>query len=158
MGRPRKPLAHHEATGAVAKNPQRFRDRTAEPKPTLDIGPPPPDFLPSETGFHSSEAKALLAIWYEMLAEIEASTVEVTYADRGTIKNLCKCQRTINTSTRPQSGQLAQAKSYRTSLGLTAEGRTRVAARKAKEADARSPEGWQALSEERAIATGPKVQ
>lgn len=157
-GRPRKPLSHHQATGADRKNPQRFRDRVDEPKCESPLGPPPPAFLPGENGYHSSEAKALLAIWHEVVAQAEASNVDLTFADRLTVENLCRCQRTIRASTRPQSGQLAQAKAYLSELGLTPAGRTRVAARKAKQADKRTLEGWAALAEERSVATSPKVQ
>jgi len=152
MARPRKPLAHHEATGGTAKNPQRFRDRAEEPRCESPLGQPPAAFLPGKDGYHSSEAKALLAIWHEVAEQAEASNVDLTLADRLTVENLCRCQRTIRASTRPQSGQLAQAKAYLSELGLTPAGRTRVAARKAKEADKRTPEGWAALAEERAAS------
>jgi len=154
MGRPRKPLTHHQATGADRKNPQRFRDRELEPVCESPIGPPPEAFLPDAKGYHRDEAKALLGIWNEVVQQAEASNVGLTLADRLTVENLCRCQRTIRASTRPQSGQLAQAKAYLSELGLTPTGRTRVAARKAKEADKRTPEGWQALAEERAAAVG----
>src|SRR5262245_3321374 len=39
-GRPRKPLALHEATGAIAKNPKRFRNRR-EPGNLEPLGDPP---------------------------------------------------------------------------------------------------------------------
>lgn len=45
-GRPRLPEAVAKATGAAAKNPQRFRDRT-EPK-VAKLGPPPKRLTPEE--------------------------------------------------------------------------------------------------------------
>ena len=41
MGKPRKPTALLEASGAFAKNPARGRARANEPKPTGALGPPP---------------------------------------------------------------------------------------------------------------------
>lgn len=158
MGRPKNSLKHAVASGAVAKNPQRYRDREPEPVCESPIGPPPDAFLPGKDGYHSSEAKALLAIWNEVVKQAEASNVDLTYADRLTVENLCRCQRTIRASTRPQSGQLAQAKAYLSELGLTPAGRTRVAARKAKEADKRTPDGWAALAQERSQANSTPLQ
>ena len=87
-----------------------------------------------------------------MIAQAEASNVALTFADRLTVENLCRCQRTIRKSSRPQSGQLAQARAYASELGLTPTGRTRVAARKAKEADGATPaKGGAALARERAL-------
>jgi hypothetical protein len=150
-GRPRKSLAHHEATGATAKNRKRFEDRGNEARPTLALGDPPASFLPTRlTGYHSSEAKELLQIWHEVVEQGEASNVDMTFADRLTVENLCRCQRALRRSPKPSSGLLAQAKAYASELGLTPTGRTRVAARKAKEADGRTPEGWAALAGERA--------
>lgn len=40
MAPPRKPLALARLTGAIAKNPQRYRDRI-EPKVSATLGPPP---------------------------------------------------------------------------------------------------------------------
>ena len=43
MGRPRKPTALLELTGAFKRNPQRWRARSNEPKPTGPIGDYPSD-------------------------------------------------------------------------------------------------------------------
>lgn len=47
MARSRLPRLKAEASGAAAKNPQRFRDRTA-PKRTRAIGPPYAGMAPSQ--------------------------------------------------------------------------------------------------------------
>jgi hypothetical protein len=54
MGRPRKPTAVLELTGAFRKNPQRKR---TEPPTTGPLGDPPKHFTPEQT-----------AVWHELAA------------------------------------------------------------------------------------------
>ena len=67
MGRPKKPLAQLKASGAVAKNPQRYRDREeTELQPEVGIGPPPDAFLKRE----SPTARMQLQAWQELVAGV----------------------------------------------------------------------------------------
>jgi hypothetical protein len=144
MGRPRTPTAVLEASGAYVKNPSRAIDRIDEPRPTTPLGPPPATFLGQ-----FNDAPKLLAIWHEL----EAQMIEgvATGCDRFAFENLCRLELRCRSS-RAKTGDFAQAKAYLSEFGLTPAGRTRVAARKAKIADERTPEGWAALAEERAQA------
>jgi len=127
----------------MAHDPQRFRDRD-EPRPTSPLGDPPAYFLNEK----SPTSIVLLGIW----RELEAQAIEgvLTGCDRMIFENACRLQYVIRSTHKPGSGHLAQMKAYLSEMGMTPAGRTRVAARKAKEADSRTPEGWAALAEERA--------
>lgn len=48
MARPRKPTALHVLSGAIDKNPARFRDRAHAPTDDRELGPPPPGWVPSK--------------------------------------------------------------------------------------------------------------
>jgi hypothetical protein len=146
-GRPRQPLAHHEATGAISKNPGRFLDRAAEPRPTSPLGDPPEWFLKKESGV----SVAHLAIWREL--EAQALEGVLTGSDRFIFESTCRLMYRIRSgSPPPGTGDFAQLKACLSELGLTPAARTRVAVHKAKEADKRSPEGWAALADERLAA------
>lgn len=77
MPRPRKSMAEHRASGAVAKNPQRFREREDEIEPELGIGEPPAEFLNAQSGL----SKLKLEGWH-LLVDSAPSGV-LTKMDRG---------------------------------------------------------------------------
>jgi phage terminase small subunit len=58
MAPPRKPLAHHVASGAIAKNPGRFVDRTDPPEPKAPIKRAPK---------HLDEAQQ--KVWKELVSQ-----------------------------------------------------------------------------------------
>jgi hypothetical protein len=151
MPRPRKPKALLEASGAFAKNPSRALDRIDEPQPTSPLGSPPAAFLNAQ----SPTSVALLGIWREL--EAQAVDGVLTGCDRMVFENACRLQYVIRSSFKPGSGHLAQMKAYLAEMGMTPAGRTRVAARKAKEADQRDTDSWAAFAEERA-KTNSSVQ
>jgi hypothetical protein len=147
MSRPRKPTAVLEASGAFDKNPSRAFDRMNEPRPTTSLGPPPDWFLKKESGVSQSH----LAIW----RELEAQAIEgvLTGSDRFIFESTCRLMYRVRSNT-ATTGDFAQLKACLSELGLTPAARTRVAQRKAKEADKRTPEGWAALAEELAESNG----
>jgi hypothetical protein len=59
MGRPRKPTAMLEASGAFLRHPERRRARASEPKPRRPLGAPP-DRLP----------ETVRAIWEELAEKL----------------------------------------------------------------------------------------
>jgi hypothetical protein len=144
-GRPRKPLAAHVASGATAKNPGRFLDRADEPRPTSPLGDPPEWFLKKESGV----SQAHLAIWREL--EKQALEGVLTGCDRFIFEATCRLMYRCR-STGASTGDFAQLKACLAELGLTPAGRTRVAARKAKEADKRDADDWATFAEERRTA------
>ena len=61
MSRARKPTALLELTGALRKDPQRYRDRANEPRPDTSIGEPPADFIRTLRFLAGRSALAYLA-------------------------------------------------------------------------------------------------
>lgn len=80
MGRPRKPTALLELTGALDKNPQRRRDN--EPKPAGPLGPPPKHF-----------DEELAEIWNELSAMCPARVL--TVADRWLVELACRTMQQV---------------------------------------------------------------
>ncbi len=70
-GRPRKPIEHHIATGAIYKNPNRFKARLEIAKATASDVDPPAEFL-RETPANTER----LEIWNELIASAEGHTKE----------------------------------------------------------------------------------
>ena len=78
MGRPRKPTAILELTGAFKKDPQRAERRIGEPIPVGEIGDPP-DCFDDE----------LRAIWFDYVEKQCAPGVAKS-SDRGAMEGLCR--------------------------------------------------------------------
>ncbi len=138
MGRPRKPTALLELNGSLKRNPQRYRDRADEPRPTSAIGDPPADFLRSD----SSLAARHLRIWYELLAQ--APDGVLTGCDRMILENTCRLQAKIECGER-SAAVFNQVRSNLSDLGMTPAGRSRVSGARQK------PEGedeWDKLAGE----------
>ncbi len=145
MGRPRKPIAVHEASGAISKDPQRFRDRMDEPRPSAPLGSPPAHFLNAK----SPTSLALLAIWRRLEKEVPEGAL--TSSDNTAFANLCTAQLQIERNPLDTPASILNTSlAYLDRFGLNPHGRTRIAIRKAKEVDSRTPDGWAALAEERA--------
>ena len=111
MGRPRKPTAVLELTGAFQKDPQRRRDH--EPKPQGPIGDPPADF-----------DDVLMVLWRELLGMVPAGVLAV--ADRWLLELTCRTMRQVK-----QGYALAAEKNLLLSclsrMGLTPADRSRIA-------------------------------
>lgn len=82
-GRPRKPNAIHEISGAKAKNPARFRERVEEPETKGPIGDPPATFL-SPYG----DGPKLLAKWHKLIDEAPIGVL--TASDSEYLALLCR--------------------------------------------------------------------
>jgi len=116
MGRPRKPTAVLELTGAFQKDPQRRRDH--EPKPQGPIGDPPADF-----------DDVLMVLWRELLGMVPAGVLAV--ADRWLLELTCRTMREVK-----RGHALAAEKNLLLSclsrMGLTPADRSRIAVPKEK--------------------------
>ena len=127
VGRPRKPTAVLEMSGAFQRNPQRRRARVNEPEVKLGVGDPPACFLIPEPESGYQEAARLKAIW-EQIAE---EGPWISRSSRGTVETLCR----ITDAIKRKAGKLPQLAvvedKLRSSLGLTEASRSHVDAPKA---------------------------
>lgn len=151
MGRPRKPTALLEISGAVRKNPQRYRDRAGEPVGNPDVGEPPAEFLNVE----SSIARKRLEIWHRFLAEAPPGCI--TGSDRTLLANACRLQQEIEYGGKVSPAKHGQMQRYLAALGLTGEGRAKRGAgdparRKAPAAQRGGESAWARLAGEAAAA------
>jgi phage terminase small subunit len=73
----RKPLAAHQLSGAIQKNPQRFAARGNEPTPTAPVGAPPKHMEAAEK-----------AVWKEIVAVSPKGVL--TNADRLLLEVACR--------------------------------------------------------------------
>jgi phage terminase small subunit len=121
MGRPRKPTAALELSGAFKRNPQRRRDRADDPVVDEPVGPPPR---------HLSEQAR--KIW-NRIARSEAGTwLRVT--DRDALEVYCGLKAQAETDLAGmQSSRISLLNKYQNDLGLTTTARTKVKAFKAEE-------------------------
>ena len=125
MARPRKPIALHEASGAMAKNPQRFRNRICEPKVHAALGPPPQEWL--DRAPTSPENRKLVAAWHEICGYIALLPPDtVTGADRATVKLACRLHVRIEGGY-AKTSEIAQYRACLRDLALTAPGRAQRA-------------------------------
>lgn len=116
MGRPRKPTAVLEMSGALAKNPARHADRAAEVETSGPIGEPPEDFLRPH-----GDGPKLLALWSELIAQAPIGVL--TFSDRQFLKKACIAGVEAD---RPSKAQLRWTNIYLAALkgmGMTPEGR-----------------------------------
>jgi hypothetical protein len=84
MGRSRKPTRLLELNGALKHDPQRYRDRADEPRPTAPVGDPPAEF---------AGRKRETEIWTEFV--IAAPKGLLTRCDRYLLANACRIQALI---------------------------------------------------------------
>jgi phage terminase small subunit len=112
MPAPRKPTALLRASGAIAHDPQRYRDRAAEPKPTGQLGNAPKHF--------GAIAKK---IWRE-LAQIAPPDI-LTNADRWTVELLVTLMAKLRTGT-ISTGETSQLTILLGKLGMNPADRSKV--------------------------------
>lgn len=121
MGRPRKPTAILELTGAFRKDPQRKRDH--EPQPKGPIGDPPVDF-----------DDVLIMLWQDLIRMVPAGVL--TISDRWLAELACRTMRAVK-----EGSALAAEKNLLLAclsrMGLTPADRSKIAVphEKAKELD-----------------------
>lgn len=129
-GRPPKPMVIHEISGAMAKNPGRFRDRGEEPETKGPIGDPPAEFL-SPYG----DGPKLLAKWNKLLDEAPMGLL--TASDAEYLAAVCRMG--VEAGRTGSKGFRQALKEYGAmlkGLGMTPEGRAiRGLGGKAKKAE-----------------------
>ena len=116
MGRPPKPLAIHEVTGAVRKNPARFVDRE-EPETTGPIGDPPAAFLSL-----AGDGPKLLALWNKLVNDAPIGVL--TASDSEYLATVCRMG--VEAQRTAMKGYRNSLKEYGLmlkGLGMTPEGR-----------------------------------
>ena len=120
MGRPRKPTAALELSGAFKRNPQRKRDRAGEPVVDKPVGPPPR---------HLREQAQ--TIWNRITRSDAGTWLRVS--DRDALEVYCGLKAQAETAFASMQGaRISLLNKYQNDLGLTAVARTEV---RASEAD-----------------------
>lgn len=137
MSRARKPTALLELTGALRKDPQRYRDRANEPRPDTSIGEPPADFIRTD----SSLAARHLRIWHEFIAEAPPGVL--TGCDRKILANACRIQAAIEYG-KATPAMFNQLRVYLNDMGMTPAGRSRVSGARQKPEE----DEWEELASE----------
>ena len=111
MGRPRKPTAILEASGAFAKNPARGRARANEPKPTAPIGDPP-----------ALLAKTAVECWHNLVARVP---YPLTNADEHIVALTCHLEARIRNG-KAQGWEVGQYTKCLAKLGMSPSDRSNV--------------------------------
>lgn len=115
-GRPPKPLAIHEMTGATKKNPGRYMDRE-EPATPGPIGEPPADFM-----ITCGDGPKLLALWHKLIAEAPLGLL--TASDSEYLAAVCRMGiEAKRTATKGYRQALKEYGLMLKGLGMTPEGR-----------------------------------
>jgi hypothetical protein len=125
MARPRKPTALLELTGALRKDPQRYRNRANEPRPTTAIGEPPADFLRPD----SSLAARHLRIWHELIEQAPPGVL--TGCDRAILVSACRIQAAIECG-KTEPAMFGQLRAALNDMGMTPVARSRVSGARQK--------------------------
>lgn len=126
MGRPCKPTALLEMSGAFKKHPERRRARANEPKSTrLFDGPPPAQFLikAPDTGYQRAER------WLREWEELKLEAPDMSFSSRGSIITLCMLKAelwSLPTGSRRLEVLADRETKLRGSLGLTETTRPKV--------------------------------
>jgi hypothetical protein len=122
MARPRKSLKLLEASGAVGKNPQRFRERQVQPDCDQELGPAPQEWI--DRAESSNEARALVVAWEEIAASLALVGLG-NKADRLAVRAACQLKVRVDRS----GFKMAEYNGYRamlSELGLTERGRANM--------------------------------
>jgi len=113
MGRLRQPTKLLELSGAIKHDPQRYRDRADEPRPSTSIGDPPAEFLGAPHARHRE-------LWREFIAEAPKGVL--TGCDRYLLANACRIQVLIEQGACTMSMH-SQLRRYMLDMGMTLSGR-----------------------------------
>jgi hypothetical protein len=148
MGRPRKPTAVLEISGAFKKNPARKRARAAEPRISAGLGDPPEEWV--KDAEINGRCKSLLNIWNQIVAQDQAALRVLNASHRMLVVKACqltyKIDRAMMGYGKVTSGDFTTLKSYLTSMGQTPIDSNRVAeAVRVPDRDAGGPRrggGW----------------
>lgn len=125
MGRPPKPKAVLEMTGAARKNPARLKARETEPEPSGGIGPPPAHWSKAS----SYPKGALEEIWNRYIDE--ALPGVLGNSDRMQLELICVLTfESRRTGTKTQLRAISELHKQLKTLGMTPVDRARVHANK----------------------------
>lgn len=114
MPRPRTPLREAEATGAIAKNPSRYRGRKSAPKPEGPLGDPPNHFDDVQRD-----------LWHELVGTVPLGVL--TSADRILVELTTTLLVKLRDGT-IKPVEIGHLRASLGSMGLTPADRTRVKA------------------------------
>jgi hypothetical protein len=127
MGRPRKPTAVLEMSGAFRKNPARKRARAGEPRVSAGLGDPPADWV--KDAEINGRCAALLRIWEEIVTQDVLGVLNISH--RILVRNTCQLQYKVDRASagygKATSGDYAQIKSNLAAMGMTPVDSSRVA-------------------------------
>jgi len=120
MPRPRKPLAVLEISGAIRKDPQRYRARKAAAKlVTAGIGDPPAEWIAEAD--KNGRCKALLGIWNEIVAQDVLGVLNISH--RVLVETTChliyKIRRASAGYGKATSGDFARVTANLATMGMT---------------------------------------
>lgn len=122
MARPPKSLRFHSISGAMEKNPQRFRDRQVQPDCEEPLGPPPQDWI--DRAESSLEARALVSAWEEIAASLALFGLG-TAGDRMAVRAACQLKVRVDRG----GFKMSEFNGFRamlSDLGLTEAGRAKL--------------------------------
>jgi hypothetical protein len=128
-GRTPKPLKVLEMSGAVRKNPGRYRARKAAAKSLPPLGPPPAEWLAGAE--KNGRLQWLLRIWGEIVAQDTAALRVLNVSHRMLVKNTCMLQYKVERANagygKATSGDYAQIEKNLAKMGMTPADSSRVA-------------------------------
>lgn len=147
-GRTPKPLNVLEMSGAVRKNPGRYRERKAAAKQLPPLGPPPIEWVEGKDV--NPRLAHMLRIWEEIVAQDQSALRVLNVSHRMLVKNTCLLQYKVERANaghgKATSGDYAQIEKNLAKMGMTPADSSRVAgAVRVPEHDAgarRAPGGW----------------
>lgn len=130
-GRPPKPLNVAIISGAVAKNPQRYRARQAAANKVAapQIGPPPQEWL--EQLPHNGRCVHLVRIWNDFVEQDRIGLKVLNATHRILVRNAAMLQYKIERANdgygKATSGDYSNLRSYLATMGMTPVDSPRVA-------------------------------
>jgi hypothetical protein len=130
-GRPPQPLNVAMISGAVRKNPQRYRARQAAAKKLAapQIGPPPQEWLDGLP--HNGRCVHLVRIWNDFVEQDRIGLKVLNATHRMLVRNATTLQYKIERATegygKATSGDYSNLRSYLASMGMTPLDSPRVA-------------------------------
>lgn len=128
-GRTPKPLNVLEWSGAVRKNPGRYRARKAAAQKLPPLGPPPAEWTEGAT--IKQRFVHLLRIWNELVEQDQAALRVLNVSHRMLVKNTCLLQYKVEQASagtgKATSGDYAQIEKNLSKMGMTPADSARVA-------------------------------
>lgn len=128
-GRTPKPLNVLEMSGAVRKNPGRYRARKAAAKTLPPLGAPPAEWVEGKDA--NPRLAHMLKIWAEIVDQDAAALRVLNVSHRMLVKNTCLLQYKVERANagygKATSGDYAQIEKNLAKMGMTPADSARVA-------------------------------